>query len=83
MKLEFKELEIELGLDGLIQVEAFQLVQGLNDHAFLSIKFLVKEETSEEFVNLASVFPVLIREKTFILKDRLYSRVKRKMSIQE
>ena len=42
MKLEFKELEIELGLDGLIQVEAFQLVQGLNDHAFLSIKFLVK-----------------------------------------
>ena len=29
MKLEFKELEIELGLDGLIQVEAFQLVQGL------------------------------------------------------
>lgn len=63
MKLEFKELEIELGLDGLIQVEAFQLVQGLNDHAFLSIKFLVEEETSEEFVNLASVFPVIIREK--------------------
>ena len=24
MKLEFKELEIELGLDGLIQVEAFR-----------------------------------------------------------
>ena len=82
MKLEFKELEIELGLDGLIQVEAFQLVQGLNDHAFLSIKFLVKEETSEEFVNLDLYF-LLSSEKTFILKDRLYSRVKRKMSIQE
>lgn len=62
MKLEFKELEIEIGLDGLIQVEAFQLQQGLNDHAFLSVKFLIEDETAEEFVNLASVFPVVIRE---------------------
>lgn len=65
MKLEFKELEIELGLDGLIQVEDFHLVQGLNDHAFLSIKFLIEEDTSEEFVNLASVFPVVIRENAY------------------
>ena len=84
MKLEFKELEIELGLDGLIQVEAFQLVQGLNDHAFLSIKFLVEEETSEEFVNLASVFPVIIREKVYTKgqiifqgkAENVYTRVK-------
>ena len=85
MKLEFKELEIELGLDGLIQVEAFQLVQGLNDHAFLSIKFLVKEETSEEFVNLASVFPVIIRENVYTKgqiifqgkAENVYTRVER------
>ena len=88
MKLEFKELEIELGLDGLIQVEAFQLVQGLNDHAFLSIKFLVKEETSEEFVNLASVFPVIIREKVYTKgqiifqgkAENVYTRVERGLS---
>ena len=88
MKLEFKELEIELGLDGLIQVEAFQLVQGLNDHAFLSIKFLVEEETSEEFVNLASVFPVIIREKVYTKgqiifqgkAENVYTRVERGLS---
>ena len=88
MKLEFKELEIELGLDGLIQVEAFQLVQGLNDHAFLSIKFLVKEETSEEFVNLASVFPVIIRENVYTKgqiifqgkAENVYTRVERGLS---
>ena len=88
MKLEFKELEIELGLDGLIQVEAFQLVQGLNDHAFLSIKFLVKEETSEEFVNLASVFPVIIRERVYTKgqiifqgkAENVYTRVERGLS---
>lgn len=62
MKLDFKELQIELGLDGLIQVEAFQLTQELNGHAYLSLKLLIEEDTAEDFVNMASVFPVVLKE---------------------
>ena len=62
MKLDYKELEIDLALEGVIQVEAFRLTQELNSHAFLTMKLLVDGEQAENFVNMASVLPVKIRE---------------------
>ncbi|MEY8356558.1 RHS repeat-associated core domain-containing protein [Lachnospiraceae bacterium 54-53] len=62
MVLAYKELEIELALEGMIQVEAFRLTQGLNSHGFLSIKLLADGEKAEEFVNMAAVLPVIVRE---------------------
>lgn len=63
MILAYKELEIELSLEGIIQVETFRLTQTLNDHVFLSMKMLVSDEMAEQFVNMASVVPVVVREK--------------------
>ncbi|WP_124065275.1 RHS repeat-associated core domain-containing protein [Clostridium sp. E02] len=65
MKLAYKELEIELALEGVIQVKSFRLTQGLNSHGFLSMKLLVDGEKAEEFVNMASVLPVIIREREY------------------
>lgn len=62
MILEYKELEIELALEGVIQVETFRLTQELNSHAFLTMKLLVDGEQAENFVNMASILPVIIRE---------------------
>ncbi|WP_077611728.1 RHS repeat-associated core domain-containing protein [Clostridium sp. Marseille-P2415] len=62
MILAYKELEIELALEGVIQVETFRLTQALNSHGFLSMKLLTDGEKAEEFVNMASVLPVIIRE---------------------
>lgn len=63
MILAYKELEIELSLEGIIQVETFRLTQTLNDHVFLTMKMLVSDEMAEQFVNMASVVPVVVREK--------------------
>lgn len=63
MKLIYKELEIELALEGVIQVEHFCLKEGLNSHTYLSMKLLVDEEEAEELVTGASVQPVVILEK--------------------
>ena len=62
MKLIYKELEIELNLEGIIQVEEFLLEEGLNQHARICLKLLVNEEKAEELVTRASVQPVIIRE---------------------
>ena len=62
MKLKYKELEIELSLDGVIQVELFQLTHRLNDHEFLSLKLLTDGENPEDYVNMATVQPVIVRE---------------------
>ena len=62
MTLTYKELEIELALEGLLEVEEFRLTLGLNQHAYLFMKLLVQEEYADNFVNLASVLPVIIRE---------------------
>ncbi len=63
MKMKYKELEIELSLDGAIQVELFQLTHRLNDHEFLSLKLLTDGENPEDYVNMATVQPVIVREK--------------------
>lgn len=62
MTLTYKELKIELGLEGLLEVEDFHLTLELNQHAFLSMKLLVREEHANDFVNQASVLPVAISE---------------------
>lgn len=62
MILAYKELEIELSLEGIIQVETFRLTQELNNHGFLALKLLVDGDMAEEFVNMASVLPVIVRE---------------------
>ena len=63
MTLTYKELEIELSLEGLLEVEEFHLTLGPNQHAYLSMKLLVKEENINDYVNLASVLPVKVCEK--------------------
>ncbi len=63
MILAYKELEIELSLEGIIQVETFRLTQELNSHVILTMKMLVNGEMAEQFVNMASVVPVVVREK--------------------
>ena len=63
MKMKYKELEIELSLDGAIQIELFQLTHRLNDHEFLSLKLLTDGENPEDYVNMATVQPVIVREK--------------------
>ena len=39
---------IEVSLEGVVQVERIRLEQGLNRHAFCSLKLLVEEEKVEE-----------------------------------
>ena len=63
MSIKYKELEIDLALEGIIQVERFCLEEGLNQHAFLSLKLLVETELVEELVTRASVAPVIVIEK--------------------
>lgn len=62
MTLTYKELKIELELEGILEVEDFRLTLELNQHAFLSMKLLVQEEHANDFVNQASVLPVTISE---------------------
>ncbi|WP_333651505.1 RHS repeat-associated core domain-containing protein [Lacrimispora sp.] len=62
MNLRYKELKIELALEGIIGVESFHLKEGLNRHAFLSMKLLAVEEDTEQIVAMASAEPIVITE---------------------
>ena len=62
MTLTYKELEIELELEGLLAVEEFRLTQGLNQHALLTLKLLIEEEQGDDLVNMASALQVAVRE---------------------
>ena len=62
MSLTYKELEIELELEGLLAVEEFRLTQGLNQHALLTLKLLIEEEQGDDLVNMASALQVAVRE---------------------
>lgn len=59
MTLTYKEQEIELSLEA----EEFHLTLGPNQHAYFSMKRLVKEQNINDYVNLASVLPVTICKK--------------------
>ncbi|HIS60939.1 MAG TPA: hypothetical protein IAC14_01640, partial [Candidatus Scybalomonas excrementigallinarum] len=63
MGLTYKELMIEVSLEGVVQVERIRLEQGLNRHAFCSLKLLVEEEKVEEIVERATKKSIQIREK--------------------
>ena len=63
MTLTYKELEIELELDGLLAVEEFMLIQGMNQHGFLALKLLIEEEQGDDLVNMASAIQITVREK--------------------
>ncbi|MFT4104627.1 MAG: DUF6531 domain-containing protein, partial [Lacrimispora sp.] len=62
MNLRYKELKIELALEGIIGVESFHLKEGLNRHAFLSMKLLAVEEDTEQIVTMASAETIVITE---------------------
>ena len=83
MTLTYKELEIELTLEGLLEVEEFHLTLGLNQHAYLSMKLLVNEENANDYVNLASVLPVKVCEKVATKGQILFQGKLENVSIEK